>query len=712
MTKAVCIVQARMTSSRLPGKVLENLGGKSVLAHVLERCAATPGLDKVVVAIPDEDADESVAEEASRLGFPVWRGSRDDVLSRFHGAAVAFGADVILRVTSDCPLTDPAINGKVLSLITPDIDYACNNTPPQWPHGLDAEAFTFHWLDRANKEARRPSEREHVSPFIRNHPAARKASLPGPGEPEVSWRWTLDTPDDLVFLRTLFSRMPQDLQEFDWTIPAAVMRKHPELATINAEHDRLAGLKKSLRADAVCAGKTAIIRCDASPGRGGGHLMRCLALSHGLSALGWSCHFAVADGSFEAAGQTRPPNTLELCGNAVTDPEALRRWRPQGCDLLVVDHYDLDNRWEESLHGWASTLLTLDDLPGRPHPGAVLSSIPLPQFGPGPWLCGPNWAVLDPEFVKIRHNTLARRQALQPVEKIVVSFGLTDPDNATCLALDALRTAARGIAVDVVIGSGSPWLTAITATAATLDPPARVMVDARDIPRILAAADLAIGAGGGSAFERCCLGLPSIQIQIADNQKETGRLLSGCGATLDLGPQKSIHPAQLNTAIRSLLHDPQRRAAMSRAAASLCDGRGLYRALCALLPEWTPSGTAVTLRPVRHDDACAQRLLKNQAPAPEDILSAVVAEDHDCGILCLSPVPPIEETAETFILSVILSEDGHNPDITAAALALARRLAPHSRLLAHPSEDMTPDLLVQAGYRPGKDNLFVQEASP
>lgn len=252
MSATAVIVQARMGSTRLPGKVMLDLAGKTVLAHVLERCAAIPGADLVccaTVAGPDGDP---VAAEAARYGAAVFRGSEDDVLDRYHRAAKEHHAEIVLRVTSDCPLIDPAVCGEVLALrAREDADYACNNMPPSWPHGLDCEAFSFAWLERAASEARKPSEREHVSPFIRNHPDTRKANLPGPGGASVQHRWTLDTPADLDFLRALFARLPAGRESWDYRVPLALVEQDPALAAINAGQDRDAGLKKSLAADAA-----------------------------------------------------------------------------------------------------------------------------------------------------------------------------------------------------------------------------------------------------------------------------------------------------------------------------------------------------------------------------------------------------------------------------------------------------------------------------
>lgn len=249
MTAAV-IVQARQGSTRLPGKVLLDLGGVTVLARVLERCKAIPGIDKVVCAVPDDARDDAVAAEAERCGALVCRGPESDVLERYRKAAEMAGADVILRVTSDCPLIDPVVCGQVLALrAETDAAYACNNMPASWPHGLDCEAFPRSWLERAAREATKPSEREHVCPFIRNHPEGCKANLPCPDGDHHFRRWTLDHPADYAFLKEVFARLPEGPAGFGWKAALAIVEREPDLARINAGFDPLEGLKKSLAAD-------------------------------------------------------------------------------------------------------------------------------------------------------------------------------------------------------------------------------------------------------------------------------------------------------------------------------------------------------------------------------------------------------------------------------------------------------------------------------
>lgn len=234
--RRACIVQARMGSSRLPGKVLMDLGGQTVLAHVLTRCAAIPGIDVVVCATVDEPECDPVAEEAARWGAVVFRGSEADVLDRYYRAAQSVDADLVMRVTSDCPLIDPALCGEVLAAFADEaVDYATNNFVLGYPHGLDCEAFRAALLQRCWREATESYDREHVSPWMRRDPDTRKASLEGPGGDMIHWRWTLDYPEDLAFFRAVAERLPPWPAMPDWQQIAEVIQREPELALVNAE---------------------------------------------------------------------------------------------------------------------------------------------------------------------------------------------------------------------------------------------------------------------------------------------------------------------------------------------------------------------------------------------------------------------------------------------------------------------------------------------
>ena len=232
--RTVCIVQARVGSTRLPAKVLAPIGGTPVLTHVLRRCQAIAGVDDVVCATVEGPEGDPVAALAETLGVGIFRGSESDVLARYHGAAHAADAGIVMRITSDCPLIDPEVCAEVLRLrASTEADYAANNMPPSWPHGLDCEAFTIAALDEANETATDPADREHVTPWIRRNRAFRRVNLVGPGGELAGQRWTLDYPEDLDFLRELHARIAGDGTWPGWRDIAQRVAREPALMQIN-----------------------------------------------------------------------------------------------------------------------------------------------------------------------------------------------------------------------------------------------------------------------------------------------------------------------------------------------------------------------------------------------------------------------------------------------------------------------------------------------
>jgi len=234
MTRTVLIVQARMGSTRLPNKVLEPLGDRTVLAHVVARAQLISRVDAVCIATTSNAADDVVAEAATAAGAAVFRGDEFDVLERYRGAAELMKADVVMRVTCDCPLIDPDVCDAVLDLReTRNADYAANNLRREWPHGLDCEAFTRASLTHAAEKARDAYDREHVTPWLRQAKDIVRAHLDGPGRPMSAQRWTLDYPEDLTFFCALFAAYPavatagwRDIQEF--------VAGRPDISVLNA----------------------------------------------------------------------------------------------------------------------------------------------------------------------------------------------------------------------------------------------------------------------------------------------------------------------------------------------------------------------------------------------------------------------------------------------------------------------------------------------
>lgn len=237
MTRTVVILQARMGSTRLPGKVLAQLGDRTVLEHCLGRALEVPGIDAVCLATSDLTIDDPIAELVMQVpGIILFRGHPTDVLQRYRDAAMATNADVILRITCDCPLIDPDLCGAVLSLLAiTNASFASNNATREWPHGLDCEVFTRDALEAAAREATDAYDREHVGPWMRRAAGTSASHLAGPGGKAAHYRWTLDYPEDLAFFRALWPLLPIN-RRARWQEVTSILEHHPEIVAINAMH--------------------------------------------------------------------------------------------------------------------------------------------------------------------------------------------------------------------------------------------------------------------------------------------------------------------------------------------------------------------------------------------------------------------------------------------------------------------------------------------
>jgi spore coat polysaccharide biosynthesis protein SpsF len=261
MPRTIAIVQGRMSSSRLPGKVLLDLAGAPMLARVVERTRRSECLDGFVVATTKDASDDPVEAYCRQQGYPVFRGDMFDVLDRFYQAARLAKAEVVVRITADCPAIDPAVIARTVSaFLESGADLAANRLPPPWPRtfpiGLDTEVVSFAALERAWKEADRKFQREHVLPYL--YEGVEFDPLPAPTGVEGFFtlqgatprgfkiaqlhhtpdygalRWTVDTPADLEMVRQVHTHLDNPL-DFSWREVLAVFERYPELAEINAQ---------------------------------------------------------------------------------------------------------------------------------------------------------------------------------------------------------------------------------------------------------------------------------------------------------------------------------------------------------------------------------------------------------------------------------------------------------------------------------------------
>lgn len=208
MPNIVAIVQARMSSTRLPGKVLKPLGSKIVLARVIHQLSGSQRINQIVLATSIDGSDDALIGWARRAQLPYMRGSLHDVLDRYYRTATHYKADIVVRITADCPLIDPTVVDSVVErFLEGDCDYAANINPPTFPDGLDSEVMSFEALERAWVDAKLPADREHVTLYIRNNPERFKIANVAYHDDISKLRLTLDTPEDYEFLNRLIQKL-------------------------------------------------------------------------------------------------------------------------------------------------------------------------------------------------------------------------------------------------------------------------------------------------------------------------------------------------------------------------------------------------------------------------------------------------------------------------------------------------------------------------
>lgn len=248
----LAILQARVSSTRLPGKVLKNIISKPMLLRQIERIRRAKLIDKLIVATSLDLTDNPIETLCKENDIAFYRGSLNDVLDRFYQTAKPFNADHIVRLTGDCPLIDPQLIDAVISFhIKGGYDYSSNNFECTFPDGLDTEVFKYKCLEQAWKEAVLPSQREHVTPFIYQQPDRFKIGNFKNTVDLSGLRWTVDEPADFELISIIYNSLYSKNPKFTTNDILAFLDSHPDLKSMNTHHERNEGMKKSFDKDAI-----------------------------------------------------------------------------------------------------------------------------------------------------------------------------------------------------------------------------------------------------------------------------------------------------------------------------------------------------------------------------------------------------------------------------------------------------------------------------
>ena len=574
--RIVAIVQARMGSTRLPGKVLKPIAGKPLIWHVVHRLRRCKSLDAIAIATSEDFRDDPIEWFCQEENLECVRGPEDDVLKRFAIAAEKTQADVIVRVSCDAPFLDPAfIDHLVEALVAQDGDYVLIEPGALCAHeGVDP--FSRRALEKLVEEASDdPIAREHVSGYFKKHPDFVRIvyAAPDPRLAHKGARLTIDTPDDLAFIEALHERMAANAGEASLADLLLLLEHEPKLKAINA-HVQQKPLENR--------GGLALIRCDGGGTLGFGHVKRCLTLARSLrDREGIGCIFAV-NGSLEAADAIKQAGfeavLLPHAGNAPAFATLVAAKKP---DILIADaRENLARPLLARVAANVAVVAVIDDGSDRRFAATHAYYPPVPQATALVWngaqtvvRTGWEWSLLgfDPASAAgVKHAPGAK-------PTVIVSMGGSDPLDLTRLAASGLAKITNPFNARFVIGPGFRNAQSLARDIAAMAPNFEIVRGATDLSKEFAAADLAVVSFGVTAYELAAFGVPALYLPLNDDHAASARAFEQGGMGKILGLGRAVRAEDIARAMWRLLVDEQLRRDMRAAGLSKVDGRAAIR---------------------------------------------------------------------------------------------------------------------------------------
>jgi len=569
--RVVAVIQARMGSTRLPGKVLKPIAGQPLLWHIVHRLKKCRSLQDIAVATTTNPADEAIVEWCNAHGVTVVRGPEDNVLARFAGAAEKLNADLIVRVSSDAPFIDAGfVDHLVAALIAQDGDYVLLEEGAECAHeGVDP--FSRRALDRLMMDAAQdPAAREHVTGYFKLHPDFVKIvrAAPYPQLAKKGGRFTIDTPDDLAFIEAVHARMTAKAGEASLADLLLLLEREPELNQINA-HVKQKPIRMS--------GGLALIRCDGGGKFGYGHVKRMVALARALrDREGIGSIFALS-GTEDAATPIRRAGFQAVMLHGASDLETLID--ANNPDLFLLDGREGPSRAElEKLKRGIDVTAVIDDGHDRrlaadyayypPVPGAKAldwrDSNTLPRLG---W----EWSLLG-----LNPNLNATR-AHSSLPTLLVAMGGSDPHGLTLRMAKALGPLDSVFRVRFVIGTGMKDANMVARALVSLKKNYETVEGADDLSTAYASADVALCAFGVTAYELAASGIPAIYLGLTDDHTASASAFADAGMGISLGTIDKVEDAEVLRTVQWLLNKPAARREMRGCGLSLMDGQGAAR---------------------------------------------------------------------------------------------------------------------------------------
>lgn len=571
-THIAAVVQARMRSTRLPGKVLKPIVGEPLLWHILHRLRKSELIQTICVATTHDSADDELAMYAQSQGAIVVRGPEDDVLGRFALAAHTIDPDIIVRVNADAPLVDAGfIDYLVSELMRHQADFVMLRPGLSAIHD-GADPMTRWALDKLVVKAHDdPVAREHVSAYFKLHPDFVKvAQIDLPSQWQFSGaRLSIDTPADVTFIETVYERLHAQAGEATLTDLVALLHREPALLDLNAHVQQKA---------ATAVSGTVIMRCDGGAQLGLGHVRRSLSVARALrDREGFGVRFAMNDDALALAPVREQGFAVDTRPHGMSEIDWLLSVSVEHKPVAMM----LDVRTELSatsvmrLKGADMVVATIDD--GSPRRLAADASF----YPPVPQVFSLNWegAEAEPqvgwEWVVLGHDTLPPFSVRSGRPRVIVSMGGSDPQGLTVPAVRALMSLNDDFDATVVIGPAADPL--IEARVARLAPRFTIVRSPNDLPKLMSEADLGLISFGVTAYELAAMGVPAVYLCLSDDHAISASAFESAGMGLSLGVASRLSEAMIAAVVNDLLGDPVYRREMGTAGRMSIDGRGAAR---------------------------------------------------------------------------------------------------------------------------------------
>jgi spore coat polysaccharide biosynthesis protein SpsF len=568
----VAIVQARMGSTRFPGKVLKPIAGEPLLWHVVRRLKRSKLIGQVAIATSTNPLDDAIAEFGERNGVLVVRGPEDNVLARFALAAEATDADIVVRVSADAPFVDAGfVDHLVAALIAQDGDYVLLEDGAVTAHeGVDP--MSRRGLDKLMMDAPNdPVAREHVTGYFKLHPDfVRIARAPAyPALARAGGRLTVDTPDDLAFVEALHGRLEARAGEASLEDLLILLEREPGLRKLNG-HVRQKAIAR--------AGALAVVRCDAGGRFGYGHVKRMVSLARALrDSEGVGVVFAVHGAADALTPIRRAGFDATPIGSAAGELRDFVCARKP--DMLVCDVREGVSRTElHELSGRIPLIAVEDDASDRRLAADVAYYPEVPQARELDWAgsaCVPRigweWSLLG------LSRTSAPAAPKSALPTLLVAMGGSDPHGLTLQVANALSKLNHVFRTRFVIGQGMADKERVARAVVERAKGFETIEGADDLATEYASADLALAAFGVTAYELAVFGVPALYLALTPDHARSASAFEKAGMGHCLGLASEVSDATLRESVAALLTDSVRRREMHNAGLTTIDGQGASR---------------------------------------------------------------------------------------------------------------------------------------